>query len=63
MIMVDWLSIIVPYEGEEIGDGRTIVIDDSGELADMDGEADVLSDTELELLRMYDGVNTINIRS
>lgn len=30
MIMIDWLSIIVPYDGPEIGGGRTVVLDDSG---------------------------------
>ena len=35
-------------------------VDDGGELADQDGEAGgILSETEL--LRMYEGVNTINI--
>ena len=42
-------------------------IDDGGEQEDMDGEAFRISPgpslSEAELLRMYEGVNTINIRS
>ena len=53
------------YEPEPISDMEVeaeIVRDDGGELIDQDGErSDLLN--EAELLRMYEGVNIINIRS
>ena len=49
------------YGPQPISDIEVEFIDDGGEQVDMDGEADPLSDTELELLRMYQNVRTIDV--